>query len=334
MSSLVERGTHLTQLALATLLFTWTGCGKQEAKQPPPAPPISPTSCKDFAERLCAEVTNVSPLCKAVREVSDVMADEACAAALTNFNSSVQKIADKRKPCIELVDRLCADLGPTTGSCNTVKTSTPSFSVERCTAMLGTYADVLKPLKVQEDKLKPLSPEAIAKIADVTTAPTFGPADAKVTVVEFYDFEDPYSGRATAVMSEVLEKYGKQVRVVFRQYPVPAHRNSHTAAQAALAAHAQGKFLVFYDKLFNNQTQLGRASIEIYAKESKLDVAKLKAALDDKTYAPAVDADYKLGEEVVVDRPPGLFVNGKRVSNPLDPNLVGKEIEEALKTAS
>jgi protein-disulfide isomerase len=262
------------------------------------------------------------------------MAPEACAVALTNFDTSLKKITEKLKPCRDLVDKLCADLGPNTQSCNTVKSTTPAYSSERCSGMLSQYAEVLKPLKIQEDRQKPLSPELIAELANGATAPAFGPADAKVTVVEFADFECPYSARAMASVQSMLEKYGKQVRFVFRQFPLTIHRNAETAAEASLAAHAQGKFWQFHDKAFNNQSLLTRSDIERYAKEVGLDVAKLKAALDAKTYAGAVAADLKLGEEAVVDRTPAMFVNGKRVMNPSDAAGLARQIEEALKTAS
>lgn len=326
----MQRGISRTQLILSTLLLTCAGCDKPEPKQPPP-PPVSATSCHDFAERVCAEVTQPSPLCRAAKEISDVMANEACAVALTNFDTSVKKIAEKRKPCTDLVDKICADLGPTTQSCNTVKTSTVTFPPDRCTTMLGQYAEVLKPMKLQEDKLKPLSPESIAKLA-ADTAPAFGPADAKVTFVEFFDFQSPYSGRVTSVVQQLREKYGKQVRFIYRAFPVAAHRDSHLAAQAGLAAHAQGKFLAFHAKAFSNQSTMGRDALERFAKEVGLDVAKFKAALDAKTYAPAVDADVKLGEEVVVDRTPAMFLNGKRIANPADVNGIAGEIEAALKS--
>ena len=329
----MELGITRTQLALSTLFFALAGCDKPQPKEPPP-PPISPTSCHDFTERVCAEVTNPSPLCRATKEISDVMANEACAVALTNFETTRTKIAEKRKPCTELTERICKDLGTTTGSCEKVRTSTVTFPAERCTSMLGQYAEVLKPMKLQEDKLKPLSPELISKLAAADAAPSFGPADAKVTLVEFFNFQDPYSGRATSVMQQLRDKYGQQVRFVYRQYPAQAQPESHVAAQAGLAAHAQGKFMAFHDKAFAGQSTMGRPAVEGFAKAAGLDMAKFKAALDNQTYAPAVDADVKLGEEVVIDRTPVIIVNGKRAANALDVNTVARDIDEALKSAT
>ena len=102
------------------------------------------------------------------------------------------------------------------------------------------------------------------------------------------------------------------------------------AAQAALAAHQQGKFWEYHDLLFQNQRALERASLEQYAKQANLDVERLKKGLDDKGLEAAVDADVKLGEEVNVNGTPTLFINGKRAPNPTEFEPVAKLIDAAL----
>jgi protein-disulfide isomerase len=191
------------------------------------------------------------------------------------------------------------------------------------------YAEVVADLKRQEGKNKPLTPEVVAKIA-AADAPAFGAPDAKVTIVEFSDFQCPFCSRAAEVTTKVKEKYGDKVRFVFRQFPLSFHQQAHGAAEAALAANAQGKFWQFHDKVFANQSALERPALEGYAKEIGLDVAKFKKALDDKTFAAAVDADMKLGEEVAVDGTPTMFLNGARIPNPTDFDAISKQIDAAL----
>jgi protein-disulfide isomerase len=132
---------------------------------------------------------------------------------------------------------------------------------------------------------------------------------------------------------DLKAKYGDKVHFVFRQFPLSFHQNAHISAEASLAANAQGKFWEFHDKLFANQQKLDRESLEGYAKELGMNVADFKKALDDKTYAAAVDAEQKLGEEVAVDGTPTMFMNGKRVTNPTDLAELSKEIDAALKTS-
>jgi protein-disulfide isomerase len=178
---------------------------------------------------------------------------------------------------------------------------------------------------------KPLSKELQATIAK-DDAPSFGPDNAKVTIVEFSDFQCPYCSRAADVASKVREKYGDRVRFVFRQYPLPFHPNARGAAEAALAAHAQGKFWEFHDRLFENQQALDREALEKHAKDSGLNVGKFRQALEDKAFAKTVDSDMKLGEKVTVQGTPTMFLNGARVADPTNFDAVSKMIDEALKS--
>ena len=126
------------------------------------------------------------------------------------------------------------------------------------------------------------------------------------------------------------EKYGDKVRFVFRQFPLPFHGDARLAAQAALAAHQQGKFWEFHDLLFANQKALTRPSLMDYAKQVNLDVPQLEKALADKSLEAQVDADVKLGDEVNVSGTPTVFINGKRVANPTEFEPVAKLIDAAL----
>jgi protein-disulfide isomerase len=313
-------------IAASLLLFAAVGCN-----QPAPAKkPADPKACEQFAERICKETSETSPTCTNLKSSLELMTPEACGVALASVDVSIKKLADQRKKCDELSSKLCTDIGPETQTCDMVKNTTKGFPPERCEQMLGRYAEVLGGLKKQEERNKPLSPEKMAKLTE-GTAPAFGPADSKVVIVEFSDFQCPFCSRAATAVHTVKEKYGDKVRFVFRQFPLSFHENAHVSAEASLFAAEQGKFWEFHDKLFANQKKLDRASIEGYAKEVGLDVAKLKKALDDKTYAAAVDAEMKLGEEVAVDGTPTMFLNGKRVSNPSDADAISKEIDEALK---
>jgi protein-disulfide isomerase len=131
-------------------------------------------------------------------------------------------------------------------------------------------------------------------------------------------------------VQQIKAKYGDKVRFVFRQYPLPMHGDAHLAAQAALAAHQQGKFWEYHDLLFANQRALTRSSLEEYAKQVDLNLPLLKKALDDQALKATVDADVKLGEEVNVNGTPTVFINGKRVPNPTEFEPVANLIDAAL----
>jgi protein-disulfide isomerase len=191
---------------------------------------------------------------------------------------------------------------------------------------------VLAELQAMEKQNQPLDPALRAK-QEANDAPSFGPADAKVTIVEYSDFECPYCSMAAQTTTKIKEKYGDRVRIVFRQFPLGFHQNALPAAEASLAANAQGKFWQMHDIMFENQKALDRASLETYAQQIGLDVDAFKAALDNKTFEAQAKADMKLGEEVGVNGTPTLFVGAERVQNPGDFDAISKQIDAALAKA-
>jgi protein-disulfide isomerase len=264
-----------------------------------------------------------------------ILPPAACKTASGQLSYVLDKIESVRKTCDKLVADLCRDIGPTTESCKLVQTQTKSFSPERCSAAMEHYSDVLADLKKMELANKPLT-AAQQKQLVAGKPPAFGPTNAKVTVVEFADFQCPFSVRAAKVVTDLKNKYGTKVRFVFRQFPLKFHANAHQAAEAALAAHAQGKFWEFHDKLFAWGTSstptpdLSREALDKYAAQVGLDLARFKKALDSNESATKVDADIKLGSDVAVQGTPTMLINGKRVSNATDYEAVSKAIDDAL----
>jgi protein-disulfide isomerase len=324
------RITHLA--LLAGLLFL--GCQtKKEVEAPAPTPSASGAvaaatgPCSDMVAKLCERAGEKSELCNASKSLGDVLPPDACLAAVKDFAQVGQRIDAERQVCSALVERLCADIGPATDTCKMVREQTPEFPKERCEELTREYDQVLGELKQREAQNQPLPPDVQAKLA-AKDAPSFGPENAKVTLVEFSDFQCPYCSRAAEVVHKVRERYGDKVRFVFRQFPLDFHKQAHLAAQAALAAHQQGKFWEFHDLLFANQNALGREQLEQYAKQ--LDVKNIDQALDSAKYKAAVDADVSLGGTVAVNGTPTLFINGKRIANPTDFDVVSKAIEDAL----
>ena len=286
--------------------------------------------CDKYATALCEKAGgDKSPTCSAIETTTKIMADEACTVGLEKIEASVAKIAKMTEGCQELTEKLCKDLGTETQTCAMVREKTPQMPPEQCATMMGEYDSVLAELKGMEERNKPLSAEKRDAIA-TGNVPSAGPADAKVAVVEFSDFQCPYCSRAADAITKLKEKYPEQVRFVFRQFPLSFHKEAHLAAQASLAAHEQGKFWAFHDLLFDNQKALGREDLEKHAEKVGLDMKKFRAALDEKTYESAVNEDMKLGSTVNVGGTPTVFVNGERVANATDYDSIAKAIDEAL----
>ena len=144
-------------------------------------------------------------------------------------------------------------------------------------------------------------------------APSQGPADARVTVEVWSDFECPFCARGAERLTELRRKYGEQVRIVFRHQPLPFHENARGAAAAAMAAHEQGRFWEFHDALFTQQRDLGRASLEALAGKLGLDVQRFRKALDTGAYDNYLDAEGVEAQRRGIAGTPTFFINGTPV---------------------
>ena len=161
--------------------------------------------------------------------------------------------------------------------------------------------------------------------------PMRGPADAKVTIVEFSDFQCPYCAKAIGEVNQVLAKYPKDVRLVFKQYPLDIHSQAGVAAEAALAAQAQGKFWEMHDRLFANFRAINRDRILAWAKEAGLDMTRFQADLNGHKYASRVASEEKQGNEAGVEGTPTFFINGKRLNASFELGTVAPLIAQELK---
>lgn len=289
----------------------------------------NPESCTKYAEALCAKMGSDEATCLGTKSTVEVMPPAACQAGLNDMAYTEGKVAEQRKGCETLVMRLCTDLGAETEGCAIAREQTPKFSPARCALLTENYDQVLGELKRREAGNKPLSPEVMNKLAAADSG-VFGPADAKVTVVEFSDFECPYCSKAADVVTQLKAKYPDQVRFVFRHFPLSFHPNAKLASQAVLAAHEQGKFWELHDLLFQNQKALDQASLKKYAQQLGLKVDVFMKAVESGKHEARVDADVALGNEVGVNGTPTMFINGQRVANPTDFAAVSALIDKAL----
>ena len=158
-----------------------------------------------------------------------------------------------------------------------------------------------------------------------------GPADAKVTIVEFSDFECPFCSKAKLTVDKVMESYAGKVKLVFRHYPLPMHPNAPKASEAALCAGDQGKFWEMHDKLFENQRALGVDALKGYAKAVGVDEAKFTACLDSGEKAASVAEDVKAATEAGVNSTPTFFINGRELSGAQPEEEFKRVIDEELK---
>ena len=148
------------------------------------------------------------------------------------------------------------------------------------------------------------------QVISVDDDPVRGDANAPVTIVEFTDFQCPACAAMQPLLDEVLKSYGPKVKLVVRDFPLAMHANARKAAEAANAAHAQGKFFEYTALLFKRQNALDVPSLKKYASELGLDRVRFDAALDGGKYAAEVKHDIDDGQLYGVDSTPAVFVNG------------------------
>jgi len=154
-----------------------------------------------------------------------------------------------------------------------------------------------------------------------TNGPSFGPANAKVTIVVFSDFECPYCRElAKTLRDNIPQKYPNDVRVVFEDFPIDAiHKWARAASEAAhcIAREKPEAFWAFHDWIFEHQQEVDAANLQdkvmAFAKQQNLDPAKISACIATHATASDVNASQQAGQELQISRTPTLFINGRMV---------------------
>ncbi|HVR27911.1 MAG TPA: thioredoxin domain-containing protein [Thermoanaerobaculia bacterium] len=162
-------------------------------------------------------------------------------------------------------------------------------------------------------------------------APDKGPETAPVTIVEFSDFECPYCKRVLPTLEQIEEKYGEQVRVVYRHYPLSNHPNAQKAAEASLCANDQGKFWEMHDLLFAEQQKLQVADLKEKAGRLELDATSFAECLDSGSHAETVHGDLRAGIAAGVDGTPAFFVNGRFISGAVPFETLAEVIDDEIR---
>jgi protein-disulfide isomerase len=153
-----------------------------------------------------------------------------------------------------------------------------------------------------------------ARVTVEAKGPSKGAADAKVTIVEFSDFQCPYCSRAEPSVDEVMKTYSDKVKVVFRHFPLSFHAQAFKAAEGAACAEEQGKFWEYHKTLFANQGALMPDDLKAHAKTIGLDTAKFNECLDSGRTKSKIDADMEVAKAAGVNGTPAFFINGIMIS--------------------
>jgi protein-disulfide isomerase len=161
--------------------------------------------------------------------------------------------------------------------------------------------------------------------------PSRGPADARVTIVEFSDFQCPFCQRAKPVLDEVEKRHPKDVRIVYRHLPLDSlHPRARASAEAASCAADGDKFWEYHDKLFANNRALSDQELRKYAAEVGLDAKAFDECVTSRKHAAAVEADVEEAKKIGINGTPAFVVNGILLSGLQTADALDVVIQEEL----
>lgn len=163
-------------------------------------------------------------------------------------------------------------------------------------------------------------------------SPFSGDKDAKVTIIEFSDFQCPFCARGADIFKQVKKKYGNKVKIVFKNFPLPFHNHAEVAANAGLCANEQGveKFWKLHDEMFAHQDSLDVEGLKNLGKKVGLEMKGFEKCLAENKYIAQVKADMDYGRSVKVKSTPTFFVNGQLVNGALPFAVFSDIIDEEL----
>ena len=162
--------------------------------------------------------------------------------------------------------------------------------------------------------------------------PSWGPVDAKVTIVEFGDFQCPYCRQWYSTVYEKLQaNYGNKIRFVFRDFPLTSiHPDAKPAAVAANCAGEQGRYWDYFKLLYGDSRGLGNAMYQTYAQEIGLNLSSFNSCLKSGRYDKEISLDTQNGQRNGVDGVPAFFINEKLISGLQPYEVFQQTIEEEL----
>lgn len=161
---------------------------------------------------------------------------------------------------------------------------------------------------------------------------------AKVTLVEFGDFQCPACGAAYPIVTQLLANYQGKINFVFRNYPLPVHQNAPMAAEAAEAAGAQGKFFEMYNQLYSHQNDWGETNNPMdyftkYAQAMGLNMDKFTSDVKNNVYSKKIQQDVNDGNALGVQATPTFYINDQVQVGGLAYNEFKAKIDDAIKKA-
>jgi len=187
-------------------------------------------------------------------------------------------------------------------------------------------------IKKYEVDFKIAEPPVVRMEVPVGDNPTTGPKNAKVTIIEFSDFECPFCKRSQDVNRKLREKYKDQIKWVFRDFPLEFHPNAMYAHMAANCAIPQDKYWEISNVLFDNSGNLEKSNVDYLVTKAGLDKTKYSQCMKENEgkLLSEIQADIQEGQKFGVSGTPAFFINGIFVSGALPYEHFEEIIEKEL----
>lgn len=170
-------------------------------------------------------------------------------------------------------------------------------------------------------------------VAGTQGHPWTGGKNARVTMVEFSDFQCPFCRAAESSVKAIREKYGDQVKLVYMDFPLSFHQHAMDAARAGRCAADQDKFWQYHDALFADQSKLDPRDLKATAARVGLNATKFNACLDKNAHDDGINKDAAEGKSLGVTGTPTFFINGREVVGAQPPPKFTEVIDDELTRA-
>jgi predicted DsbA family dithiol-disulfide isomerase len=324
-------GEAMKPLAWACLAALFVACASPFGGETPTADPGESASSRRVVARIGDREITLDEL---DQRIKDDLFQESFG------RGSASRLHDARTETIEqmidelLLDRASEDAGLTPDQWRAQLTAEAEpvsddevaafYEANRARLSAGDTLESLSPnirryleLRAQQEALAALRPKYRVWVgldrprqAVGADGPAIGPVDAKITLVEFSDYQCPYCARAEPVVQELLRRYPNDIRLVYRHLPLPFHADARGAAEAAICAWDQGKFWDYHELLFTDQRALGAEQLLEYADRLALDREAFAACLGADITAQRVRDDMVEAESLGATGTPTFFING------------------------
>ena len=171
------------------------------------------------------------------------------------------------------------------------------------------------PAKVGNQQAKKEDKQPAVEVIPIRNSDhVLGNENAKITIIEYSDYECPFCTRNIPTLERILDEYGNKVNWSFRHFPLSFHAHSQKAAEASECAAEQGKFWEYHDLLFSDLSKLNQAGFTEHARKLGLEMARFDSCLSSGKYKGQVEEDVQAGAEAGISGAPAFFINGVLLS--------------------